>query len=132
MRQPGTHGAQRLLIRRGIALSLMSAALFAAVPIVFGSPQRAIEIQWRKVADSDRRDLERQLRLIDAARVRDNVWLYVPADTSRDTLRRIVSQASIEQVVGVDRRELTLTRSAPLTAAPRRPDCRIRRPGRHE
>lgn len=112
-----THrSTRRLLIRRALLLSALSAALFASVPLLFGSAQRAIVVHWAPMADPERLALERQLQLTDATPIGDNAWMYVPADTSEDALRRIVSHTAIARTVGIDRRGLTLTRSTPLTA----------------
>jgi hypothetical protein len=116
MQERETRSAQRQLIRKAVALSVISAALFAVVPILFGSPERAVEVRWRSTSESARRAVERQLRLTGGSRVRDDVWLYVPGDTSRESLRRIISHPLIEDTTGIDRRELSLTRSTPLTS----------------
>ena len=95
-----------------------SAALFAAVPLLFGSPLPMVHVRWNAIAEPDRMALEQRFRLTEAAPLGNETWAYVPADTSAATLRAIVAHPSVADTDGINRRTFTIADSPPLT--PRR------------
>ncbi len=105
------------LIRAGI-LTLLAAGIVAlANPIVFGSPQKLIHIQWRNPGNPDRPALEQQFRLAEATQIAETTWSYLPGDTSVEMLRTIVRHPEVADTDGIDRKRFVLKRN-PLT--PRR------------
>ena len=108
--------------RRHVTWALVHAvasfALLASIPVVFGSPEPAVHIQWRNVSDDERVELEQRFALTEATRLDNGVWSYVPSDTSRERLFAIVTDAAVAGTDGIDRRTFRLSEAPPLT--PRR------------
>ena len=98
--------------------ALASAAALASIPVLFGSPQPKVHIQWRDTGEPDRIALERQFQLSESTRLDENVWSYVPLDTSPEVLRAIVTHPSVADTNGINRRVFRIGDSPPLT--PRR------------
>jgi hypothetical protein len=106
------------LLIAAVVLASVSGLLAALVPLLFGSPLPMVHVRWASVADADRRALEQQFRLTEAARLDDGLWAYVPADTSPDALRAIVTHPSVADTDGINRRTFAIADNPPLT--PRR------------
>ena len=77
-----------------------------------------LHIRWGTIAEPDRATLEQRWRLTEGAPLGDGLRAYVPADTSSDTLRAIVSHPSVIDTDGINRRAFTIAEAPPLT--PRR------------
>lgn len=101
-----------------LACALAAAAALAGIPVLFGSPQPKVHIQWRDIGEPDRIALERQFRLSESTRLDEDVWSYVPMDTSPEVLRAIVTHPSVDDTNGINRRVFRIGDSPPLT--PRR------------
>ena len=95
-----------------------SAALFAVVPLLFGSPLPMVHVRWNAIAEPDRIALEQRFGLTEAAPLGNETWAYVPADTSSETLRAIVAHPSVADTDGINRRTFSIADNPPLT--PRR------------
>jgi hypothetical protein len=77
-----------------------------------------VHVRWAAIAESDRQALEQQFRLTEAAPLAQNLWAYIPADTSGTTLRAIVTHPSVIDTDGINRRTFAIADNPPLT--PRR------------
>jgi hypothetical protein len=106
------------LLAAAVLFFAAAAAITGLVPLLFGSPQPMVHVQWGSIADAERRALEQRWRLTEAAPLDDNVWTYVPADTSTDTLRALVMHPSVIDTDGINRRVFAIADAPPLT--PRR------------
>lgn len=97
---------------------MAAAAILWSIPILFGSPDRIVKITWRAVNTPDRAELEQRFRLTAPIQFEDDVWGYVPGDTSRETLRALATHPQVADAAGIDRRTFRFARSPPLS--PRR------------
>lgn len=105
-----------LLWAAGCAIAAI--AILWSIPIVFGSPDRIVKITWRVANTADRAELEERFALTAPIQLDDEVWGYVPGDTSRETLRAIATHPQVATADGIDRRTFQFSRSPPLS--PRR------------
>jgi hypothetical protein len=101
-----------------VVLATASALLLAAVPLLFGAPLPMIHVRWEGISQAERLSLEQRFRLTEGAPLGGEVWAYVPADISPDTLRAIVTHASAADTDGINRRTFEIADRPPLT--PRR------------
>ena len=101
-----------------VVLAAASGCLFAVVPLLFGSPLPMVHVRWNAIAAPDRMALEQRFRLTEAAPLGNEMWAYVPADTSAGTLRAIVAHPAVADTDGINRRTFTIADNPPLT--PRR------------
>ena len=85
------------------------AIVLSGLPILFGSPQPVIHVEWRDVGPAERSALERAFGLSVPLPVNGTRWAYEPLDTSTEMLRAIVSHQSVADTGGINRRALTLT-----------------------
>jgi len=108
--------AARRLAWWGVGCSLLSAAILAGIPVVFGVTDRMIYVTWRGVDDAARVSIERRLSLSEASKLADGRWSYVPMDTRPDTLRALVDHPAVSATDGIDRDTSTLSARGPLTA----------------
>ena len=99
-------------------LATASAALFAAVPLLFGAPLPMIHVRWNDIPAADRIALEQRFRLTEGTPIGGDDWAYVPGDTSTETLRAIVAHPSAADTDGINRRTFAIADNPPLT--PRR------------
>jgi len=113
MRRPET----RFLVS-AVACALTAGMILAAIPVLFGSPQPQVHIQWRDVNDAERVALEQQFALTESTRLTQDTWSYVPTDTSLRRLGAIVRHPAVVDTSGIDRRALIISDTPPLT--PRR------------
>lgn len=97
---------------------LASVAVLVGIPVLFGSPQPLVYIQWRTVDAPERHALEQQFRLTEPTQLNAGEWSYLPGDASPDVLRAIVTHPLVEDTAVIDRRAFTISDSPPLT--PRR------------
>lgn len=95
-----------------------TAALSAlALDWSLGPPEQRIHVRWAAgVADADRTALERELDLGDGVLHEGRTWRYVPGDSSRSALERIVRHPAVEDTYHIDREQFTVAR-APRTRA---------------
>src|SRR5688500_8599872 len=123
---PVTNGSALWKLGVGIRELLIGAAVFAGssglifalVPLLFGSPLPMVHVRWTAIAEADRHALEQRFRLTEAALLAQDLWAYVPADTSSATLRAIVTHPSVVDSDGINRRTFEIADNPPLT--PRR------------
>ena len=108
----------RELIGGAVVLAAAAGFLLAVVPVLFGSPLPMVHVRWAAIADADRQALEQRFRLTEAAPLAQDLWAYVPADTSSPTLRAIVTHPSVIDTAGINRRTFAMAGNPPLT--PRR------------
>ena len=101
-----------------IACALASTAVLASIPVLFGSPQPIVFIQWGAVSASERLSLERTFGLTEATPRGEDTWGYVPTRTAPDELRAIVTHPSVLDADGIDQRALVIADPPSLT--PRR------------
>lgn len=101
-----------------VVLAASSGLLFAVVPLLFGSPLPMVHIRWAAIAEADRQRLEQRFRLTEAAPLAQDLWAYVPAETSSATLRAIATHPSVVDTDGINRRTFEIADNPPLT--PRR------------
>ena len=101
-----------------VASALTAATILAALPVVFGSPQAQIHIQWRDVNEVERIALEQQFALTESTRLTRDTWSYVPTDVSAERLGAIVRHPAVVDTSGIDRFLLRISNTPPLT--PRR------------
>ena len=106
------------LVIAALIFAAASAALLGLVPLLFGSPQPMVRVRWADISASDRSALEQRFRLTEAAPLGDRLWIYLPLDTSPETLQAIVSNPAVEDTDGINRRTFTIADNPPLT--PRR------------
>jgi len=113
-------GLRRMRARRlawwGVGCSLLSAAILAGIPVLFGVPDRMIHVTWRGIDDAARVSIERRLSLSEAAKLRDGRWSYVPRDTRPETLRALVDHPAVSATDGIERDTAALAARGPLTA----------------
>jgi hypothetical protein len=97
----------------------VAGGMAALTGTIFGTPSPMIHVTWAEppVPDLERQAIERQLGLLEPAPLSDREWSYVPADTSPDGIRRVVTHPQVADTAGVDRVRFVLRRP-PLT--PRR------------
>ena len=108
----------RELVIGAVILAASSGLIFALIPVLFGSPLAMVHVRWAAIAESDRQALEQRFRLTEAAPLAQDLWAYVPADTSSATLRAIVTHPSVIDTDGINRRTFAIADNPPLT--PRR------------
>src|SRR5687767_14103346 len=108
----------KFLLLWGLGFGFWGLVIAGLVPLLFGSPQPMVHIQWGAIAESDRIALEQRWRLTEAAPLGDDRRAYVPIDSSTDTLRAIVTHPSVIDTDGINRRAFTIADAPPLT--PRR------------
>ena len=101
-----------------VASALTAATILAAIPVLFGSPQAQIHIQWRDVNEVERVTLEQQFALTESTRLTEDTWSYVPTDISAERLGAIVRHPAVVDTSGIDRFLLRISHRPPLT--PRR------------
>ncbi len=101
-----------------VASALTAATILAAIPVLFGSPQAQIHIQWRDVNEVERVTLEQQFGLTESTRLTQDTWSYVPTDISAERLGAIVRHPAVVDTSGIDRFFLRISDTPPLT--PRR------------
>src|SRR6185503_7929888 len=116
MRRP-TVGIRELLIGAAV-VAATSGLIFALIPLLFGSPLAMVHVRWADITEANRLALEQRFRLTEAAPLAQDLWAYVPADTSSATLRAIVTHPSVVDTAGINRRSFAIADSPPLT--PRR------------
>jgi hypothetical protein len=85
----------RVTLAAGAACLLVAAAMLTAVPVLFGSPARAINISWHHLARGERTALEERFRLSEGAQRESERWTYVPRDTTPALLAQRSSTGSI-------------------------------------
>lgn len=105
-----------LLWAAGCAIA--ATAILWSIPLVFGSPDRIVKITWRVANPADRAALEQRFALTAPVLLENDVWGYVPGDTSRATLRALATHPQVAVADGIDRRTFQFARSPPLS--PRR------------
>ena len=110
-------GSWRLAIG-AVVLAASSGLIFALIPVLFGSPLAMVHVRWANITEADRLALEQRFRLTEAAPLAQGLWAYVPADTSSATLRAIVTDPSVIDTDGINRRTFAIADNPPLT--PRR------------
>ena len=110
-------GVGRILLL-AVASALTAATILAAIPVVFGSPQAQIHIQWRDVNEVERIALEQQFALTESTRLTQETWSYVPTDVSAERLGAIVRHPAVVDTNGIDRFLPRISNTPPLT--PRR------------
>jgi len=110
-------GRWRLVIG-AVVLAASSGLIFALIPVLFGSPLAMVHVRWADITEADRLALEQRFRLTEAAPRAQGLWAYVPADTSSATLRAIVTDPSVIDTDGINRRTFAIADNPPLT--PRR------------
>lgn len=101
-----------------VASALTAATILAAIPVVFGSPQAQIHIQWRDVNEVERVTLEQRFALTESTRLTEDTWSYVPADISAERLGAIVRDPAVVDASGINRFTLRISDAPSLT--PRR------------
>lgn len=101
-----------------VVLVASSGLIFSLVPLLFGSPLPMVHVRWAAIAAPDRQALEQRFRLTEAAPLAQDLWAYVPTDTSSPTLRAIVTHPSVIDTDGINRRTFAIADNPPLT--PRR------------
>jgi hypothetical protein len=74
-----------------------------------------VRIQWRSIAAADRLKLEQQFGLAEPVQLEANEWIYVPVDLSSAAIRALVTNPSVADTDGLDRRAFTIAKSPPLT-----------------
>jgi len=100
----------------GVGCSLLSAAILAGIPVVFGVPDRMIHVTWRPIDDAARVAIERRFSLSEASKLPDGRWSYVPRDTRPETLRALVDHPAVGATDGIERDTSALAARGPLTA----------------
>ena len=85
-----------------VASALTAATILAAIPVLFGSPQAQIHIQWRDVNEVERVTLEQQFALTESTRLTQDTWSYVPTDISAERLGAIVRHPAVVDTGGID------------------------------
>ena len=101
-----------------VASALTAATILAAIPVLFGSPQAQIHIQWRYVNEVERVTLEQQFGLAESTRLTQDTWSYVPTDISAERLGAIVRHPAVVDTSGIDPGALRIYDAPSLT--PRR------------
>jgi hypothetical protein len=101
-----------------VILAAASGLIFALIPMLFGSPLAMVQVRWAPVAEAERQALEQRFRLTEPAPLAQDLWAYVPADTSSAMLRAIVTHPSVIDTDGINRRTFAIADNPPLT--PRR------------
>src|SRR5687767_12249160 len=99
-----TRGPGRGLLGRAAACALAAIAILWSIPIVFGYPDRIVKITWRDVDAAERAALEQRFALTAPVQLEDDIWGYVPRDTSRETLQAIAMHPRVAVADGIDRR----------------------------
>jgi hypothetical protein len=102
-------------VARAAVLAAASVGALASIPVIFGSPLPQIHIQWHEINDDQRVLLEGRFALTEATRLGDDVWSYVPTDTSRERLFAIVSNGAVADTNGINRRTFSISDTPPLT-----------------
>jgi len=113
---PARSPAWRRYVAWAVVHAVASAAGLASLPIIFGSSLPQVHIQWRDVSQSQRIALERRFALTEATDLGNDVWSYVPTDTSRERLLAIVTDAAVADTNGINRRTFRISDTPPLTA----------------
>ncbi|NOT26552.1 MAG: hypothetical protein HOP16_10670 [Acidobacteria bacterium] len=106
------------VLLRAIACLVVSLAILAAIPVVFGSPSPIIRVAWRDIPPSERVELERRFQLTDPSELEDGTWGYAPPSASPNVLRALIGHEAVARVDGINASTAQLDRSLPLS--PRR------------
>jgi hypothetical protein len=106
------------LLLRAIACLVVSLAILAAIPVLFGSPSPIIRVTWRDISASERIELERRFQLTDPSELEDGSWGYAPPSASSNVLRALIGHEDVVRVDGINASTAQLDRSLPLS--PRR------------
>jgi len=108
--------ARRFLVA-GLLFWVIAAAVYGTLRATFGPRPVYVGVRWAPaVDDTVRQWLERRYRLSQPEPGEDRVWGYTLLDPSRDNVRALVGDASVEDTRDIDRTTFGVN-----TAAPRPP-----------
>jgi hypothetical protein len=92
-----------------VALLLCALAFPIVARVVVGPRGAAIHVRWAQPLDAPmRQQLEARFRLMDGQRMDSSTWRYDLADPSTENIRRIISDAAVEDTDGLDRARFSL------------------------
>ena len=92
-------GVGRILLL-AVASALSAATVLTAIPVLFGSPQEQVRIQWRNANEVERATLERQFALTEPTRLTEDTWSYAPTDISAERLGAIARHPAVVDIGG--------------------------------
>jgi hypothetical protein len=104
---------------RGVRILAIAGALLLALTVLIralvpGAAAPRVNIRWAAaLTDPERRDLERELRLLDGERLDGTTWAYDLGDPSPVTVQAIVVHPSVADTHYIDRANGTVAVDAP-------------------
>ncbi len=103
------------VVAAGLCLAV-SIALARMIPVLFGTPEPLVHVIWRDADRLEREALEQRFHLSEAADLQGGRWAYVPLDTTREGLKRLVAHPKVAATDGIDRNLFQIAKRGPLTA----------------
>jgi hypothetical protein len=99
-----------------LSLLVVASCLPIGARLLAGAPGAEIHVRWQpSVSDSARRALESRFRLADGQRLDAGTWRYDLTDPRTDTVRALVTDASVADTHDLDRSTYEISPSAVRT-----------------